>query len=113
MSFYTVTIDDTGELFRCKSEESLLSGMERLGKRGIPVGCRGGGCGVCKVQVVAGTYRKRVMSRAFISPEDEANGVVLACRVCPDSDIHLSVLGRMRKSVCAPHEPQELFPRIL
>lgn len=101
MTFFTVTIEDTGESFRCKSDESLLCGMERLGKRGIPVGCRGGGCGVCKVHICHGEYRKRVMSRAFVSPEEEAGGTVLACRVWPSSDIRLSVVGKMKKSVCA------------
>ena len=101
MTFYTITIDDTGEVFRCKPEESVLAGMDRLGKRGIPVGCRGGGCGVCKVHIHQGEYQKRVMSRDHVSPEEEAMGTVLACRICPGSDLHLSVLGCMKKKVCA------------
>ena len=101
-STFDITLEDTGERYRCKSDESLLAGMERLGKRGIPVGCRGGGCGVCKVRIVAGTYRKRVMSRACLSAEEEAEGVVLACRVWPSSDIRLLVLGKMKQGVCAP-----------
>ncbi|MBI2276422.1 MAG: 2Fe-2S iron-sulfur cluster binding domain-containing protein [Dechloromonas sp.] len=102
MAVFAITIEDTGESFRCSSDESLLSGMERLGKRGIPVGCRGGGCGVCKVRIAQGDYRKRVMSREHITPEDEARGVVLACRVRPLSDIRLSVVGGMKKKLCAP-----------
>ena len=43
--FHQVTIVETGEVYRCREDETLLAGMERLGKRGIPVGCRGGGCG--------------------------------------------------------------------
>jgi ferredoxin len=96
-----VTIADTDEVFRCREDESLLLGMERLGKRGIPVGCRGGGCGVCKVQVESGTFKKRVMSRDWVSAEEEAAGIVLACRVRPLSDIRLAVLGKMKKNVCA------------
>ena len=98
---FLITLEDTGEHYPCKPEESLLCGMERLGKRGIPVGCRGGGCGVCKVRVVAGNYSKRVMSRACLSVEEEAAGIVLACRVRPNSDIRLRVLGKMKKNVCA------------
>ncbi len=100
-TFFAVTIADTGEVFRCRADETLLSGMERLGKRGIPVGCRGGGCGVCKVQLEAGECSKRVMSRDHVSAEEEANGIVLACRVKPLSDIRLRVLGKMKKKVCA------------
>lgn len=101
MSFYNITIGDTGETYRCRPEETLLVGMERLGKRGIPVGCRGGGCGVCKVRIEQGEYQKRVMSRDHVSVEEEAAGIVLACRVRPASDIHLAVLGCMKKKVCA------------
>lgn len=99
--WHAVTIADTGESYRCREDESLLIGMERLGKRGIPVGCRGGGCGVCKVHVTAGSFAKRVMSRDWISEDEEAADVVLACRVRPLSDIHLAVLGKMKKNVCA------------
>jgi ferredoxin len=53
----------------------------------IPVGCRGGGCGVCRVQVVSGEYLTRRMSRAHISEADEAVGIVLACRLIPLTDV--------------------------
>ena len=99
MIYFTVLIEETGESFRCSPNESLLVGMERLGKKGIPVGCRGGGCGVCKVEITAGTYAKRVMSREYVSVEDEAADRVLACRVKPTSDIALKVLGKMAKNV--------------
>jgi ferredoxin len=79
--------------------------MESLGKKGIPVGCRGGGCGVCKVQVLSGSYTKRVMSREHVSEHDEAQGCVLACRVRPNSSIGLRVIGPMKKNVCRAVEP--------
>lgn len=102
MNYHNVLIEETGESFRCAQNESLLRGMERLGKKGIPVGCRGGGCGVCKVEIVSGDYTKKVMSRAYVTQEEEAAGQVLACRVFPRSDIQLRVLGKMAKNVCRP-----------
>ena len=48
---YQVLIEDTGEHYACDERESVLHGMARLGRRGIPLGCRGGGCGICKVQI--------------------------------------------------------------
>jgi ferredoxin len=102
MQYHTVSIEDTGETYRCAPTETLLDGMARLGRKGIPVGCRGGGCGVCKVQITAGHVRKRAMSREHVSVEDEAAGRVLACRVYPESDIRLTVLGRMKRNVLAP-----------
>lgn len=99
MTHYTVTIEETGEVYRCSDQETLLVGMEKLGKRGIPVGCRGGGCGVCKIEIVTGNYTKRRMSREYVSEEDEAVHRVLACRVRPTSDLVLRVIGLMKKNV--------------
>jgi len=100
MAYFTVTIEDTGETYRCSDQQSLLVGMEALGRKGIPVGCRGGGCGVCKIVITAGGYRKRAMSREHVSEEEEAEGRLLACRVSPVSDVRLKVLGKMKKTVC-------------
>lgn len=97
---HQVLIEDTGEQYACDEHESVLGGMARLGRRGIPVGCRGGGCGVCKVQVINGTYAASVMSRTHVSPEELAAGVVLACRVMPHSDLCVQVIGKMKKTVC-------------
>ncbi|WP_176317827.1 2Fe-2S iron-sulfur cluster-binding protein [Burkholderia vietnamiensis] len=93
-----VTVKQTGERFSCALGESLLSGMARLGRRGIPVGCLSGGCGVCKVAVCRGSVRKTgAMSHAHISEAEEAQGVVLACRVAPTDDVELEVVGKMQK----------------
>ncbi len=100
MAAYTITIDDTGESYRCVDTRSVLEGMEALGKKGIPVGCRNGGCGVCKVQVQSGSYSQRVMSREHVSEADEASGCVLSCRIKPTSDLRLRVIGSMKKNVC-------------
>ncbi|WP_297370635.1 2Fe-2S iron-sulfur cluster binding domain-containing protein [Acidocella sp.] len=95
-----VRITDTGESYKCHTDESLLTGMHRMGKRGIPVGCRGGGCSVCKVQVVAGAYSQiRAMSREYVSEEDLAHGRVLACCVAPRGEIELAVIGKLNKAV--------------
>ncbi|MCE1183024.1 MAG: 2Fe-2S iron-sulfur cluster binding domain-containing protein [Rhodocyclales bacterium] len=104
MPFHIIHIEETGETYRCAQNESLLVGMERLGKKGIPVGCRGGGCGVCKIEVVSGSFNKKVMSRSYLSAEEEAANIVLACRVFPTSDLSLRVLGKMAKNVCRPQK---------
>lgn len=97
---YTVTLDETGESYRCPGYRSVLEGMEALGRRGIPVGCRNGGCGVCKVQVIEGEYTRRVMSREHVSVDEEAAGCALSCRIRPTSDLRIAVLGKMKKNVC-------------
>ncbi len=108
MAAYTITIVDDGSSYRCTDTRTLLEGMEALGKKGIPVGCRGGGCGVCKVQILSGTYTKRVMSREHISVQEEADGFVLACRVRPTSEVQLRVIGSMKKNVCRAVDPVDV-----
>ena len=78
--------------------------MEALARKGIPVGCRGGGCGVCKVRIEAGDVRTEKMSRACISAEEEAQGLVLACRAYPRSDLQLSAIDKLARCVERSHE---------
>jgi len=94
----SVQIDQTGESYLCAMDESLLQGMLRLGRKGIPVGCVNGGCGVCKVRILEGrvTALGRV-SRAHVSTEDEQHGFTLACRVAPASAVRLEVAGKFEK----------------
>ncbi|GGF66118.1 2Fe-2S iron-sulfur cluster-binding protein [Alteromonas lipolytica] len=96
MSF-TVDIINTQESYSCRAEESLLDGMARLGRKGIPVGCRGGGCGICKIKIETGDYSARKMSRCHITQEEQDAGIVLACKVFPESDITLSVIGKCQR----------------
>ena len=98
---FEITIEDTGDRFACIDGLPVLKAMTALGGRGIPSGCHGGGCGVCKVRVLEGDYRTAAMSRDHVSAEEEAGGVALACRLYPASDLRLKVLGRMQKAVAA------------
>ncbi|GLR64549.1 hypothetical protein GCM10007878_19870 [Marinospirillum insulare] len=63
--------------------------MAKLSQRAIHVGCRGGGCGLCKVKVLQGDYQTKRMSKAHISEEEAAMGFALACRLTPLSDLEL------------------------
>jgi ferredoxin len=89
---FQVTIDKTGEVFRCREEVNLLAAAEQALCREIPVGCRNGGCGACKVRIIAGSYQLRKMNRAVLSVSEEADGFVLACKTYPRSDMAIQVL---------------------
>jgi len=99
---HEVTIKDTGEVFSCSEDQHLLQGMTSLGKRGIPSGCHGGGCGVCKVKITQGEVETLVMSRAYVTEEEEKEGIVLACRTFPRGSISLKVIGKLSKNVLRP-----------
>ena len=98
-------IAQTGDTYACATTESLLAGMLRLGRKGIPVGCVNGGCGVCKVRIVSGAVQSLgPVSRAHVSADEEAQGYTLACRVAPTEAVQLEVAARLRKPFgnCVP-----------
>lgn len=85
---FTITIENTGETFEATGEQTVLDAMEGKGRQGIDVGCRFGGCGVCKIEILRDTFRvAKPMSRAHVTEEDERAGRVLACRVAAASDL--------------------------
>lgn len=97
---YPVKLLQTGEVYACLGGETMLQGMARLGKRGIPAGCLGGGCGVCKVRIQSGkVHITGPMSRAHVSIEEEAQGICLACRVTPAGGVEIEVVGKMKKAL--------------
>ena len=73
--------------------------MEALGRKGIPVGCRGGGCGVCKLRIDSGRVRCESMSRACVSVAEESQGFVLACRSHPKTDLTVTAVDRLARCV--------------
>jgi ferredoxin len=96
---FEITIHGTAEQFWCHADQVILKAMLALGCKGIPSGCHGGGCGVCKVRILSGEYRTGAMSRDHVSAEDERAGIALACQIFPRSDITVQVLGKMRKAL--------------
>nr|AFP97333.1 plant type ferredoxin-like protein [Arhodomonas sp. Seminole] len=96
---HRITILDTGESYDCAGSTTLLQAMTRLGRKGIPSGCHGGGCGICKIRVLEGEYTTGAMCRSQVSETEQARGFALACRCYPGSDITLKVIGKMHKAV--------------
>lgn len=92
---HNISIVDHDVQFACPSQQSLLRGMERVAKKSIPVGCRNGGCGVCKIEILTGKYRTGLMSRACVTLEEAETGMALACRVFPEGDLSVRVVGKI------------------
>lgn len=106
-----VTIEQTGESYPCAVGESLLQGMMRLGRKGIPVGCVNGGCGVCKVKVHTGSIEALgPISRAHVTADEEREGYTLACRVGPTSEVKLEVAGKFVRPFTKGYEAQATPP---
>ncbi|HEV2715621.1 MAG: 2Fe-2S iron-sulfur cluster binding domain-containing protein [Pseudomonadota bacterium] len=104
---FNITVSETREVFSCPDDKSVLEGMVRLGRRGIPLGCRGGACGVCKVEVLSGRYVQKPMSRCHVDADDEREGRVLACRISPSTDLEIRVVGNMKRAVLSQAAPKQ------
>ena len=99
---HTITVEESGDSFCCDDEQNLLQGMRtfKLGVpmlEAIPVGCRGGGCGICRIQVLSGEFHTEKMSIEHVPEEDRPEGITLACRAYPRSDLLVTVLSLPEK----------------
>lgn len=98
MTRHLVRIAGGGEVI-CAGDEPVLIAMERQGLARIPIGCRGGGCGVCKVKVLEGTYTLGKMSRVQVDEKEEKQGIALACKIYPTSTLLVEPIGKLSMRV--------------
>ncbi len=106
-----VCVVQTNENYPCAIEESLLKGMLRLGRKGIPAGCVNGGCGVCKIKVLEGDYKLLgPVSRAHVTVEEEQQGYTLACRAAPCTAVRLEVAGKLQKPFSRGEQTNAVAP---
>jgi ferredoxin len=79
--------------------ETVLAALSRAGLR-YRVGCKRGGCGVCKVQLVLGEVRyERPVAESVLSDDQRVEGICLSCRAVPITDIAIELQegDRLRK----------------
>src|SRR6218665_229613 len=86
----SVLVEQTGERYACATTESLLQGMLRLGRKGIPVGCVNGGRGGWE----GGAGRRGRVGGAQVREAEEQQGFPLGCRVAPATSVTLRVVGK-------------------
>ena len=88
---HRINVEGAAASFTCAEDVAVLIAMERAGVRAIPVGCRGGGCGFCRVRVLSGRYVTGRMSREHVAEADERAGYALACRLYPRGALELAL----------------------
>jgi CDP-4-dehydro-6-deoxyglucose reductase len=82
-----VTILPDGVQVTAGDEETLLRALARAGLR-YRVGCKRGGCGICKVQLSLGEVRyERPIAESVLSDDERVEGVCLSCRAVPLTNI--------------------------
>jgi len=82
-----VTILPDGLQVTAAEAETVLAALSRAGLR-YRVGCKRGGCGVCKVQLVLGEVRyERPVADSVLSDDDRVEGICLSCRAVPLTNV--------------------------
>ena len=85
---FQVTVQPSGRTFSVDGGEAILPAAIRQGI-GMPYGCKDGACGSCKCKKLEGTVIHGPHQTKALSPEEEANGLVLTCCAVPQTDIVL------------------------
>ena len=84
---YEVTILPDGVQVTVGEDETLLRALSRAGLR-YRVGCRRGGCGICKVQLKLGEVRyERPVADTVLTDDERVEGICLSCRAVPLTNI--------------------------
>ena len=82
-----VTILPDGLQVTAGDDETLLRAMARCGLR-YRVGCKRGGCGICKVQLKLGEVSyERPVADSVLSDDERIEGVCLSCRAVPLTNV--------------------------
>ena len=83
---YSVQIESTDHTFQVEEGEAVLDAALRQ-SIALPYGCRGGGCGACKGQLLEGTVSYPDGLPNGLSEEDHNKGFVLFCQAVPNNDL--------------------------
>jgi CDP-4-dehydro-6-deoxyglucose reductase len=82
-----VTILPDGVHVVAREDETLLRALARAGLR-YRVGCKRGGCGICKVQLKLGEVSyERPIADSVLSDDERVEGICLSCRAVPITNI--------------------------
>ncbi len=82
-----ITILPDREQVIARPEETLLAALSRAGL-GYRIGCRRGGCGVCKLHLLLGEVRyERTVAESVLTDDERVEGICLSCRAVPITNV--------------------------
>ena len=108
---HTARVVDAGRTLSVPEGETVLSAALAAGIP-YPHSCQAGRCGACKSRLLQGEVELLPHSRFALSPEERSEGLVLACRSLPRSDLSITwqlqleaspQVGHRHASVIAKH----------
>lgn len=83
-------------VIQIRADETILEASRRYGIS-FRIGCREGGCGICKVKILAGEIKyKKTVSDSVISRIEQENGMCLLCRAIPTTDIEVNIASSVQ-----------------
>jgi CDP-4-dehydro-6-deoxyglucose reductase len=88
---FRVQIADSGEAFDVAPDETVLAAAQRANVA-LAHDCQLGGCGTCRVKLLAGSVSYTEPPLA-LTPEEESAGYALCCQATPISDLVISPAG--------------------
>jgi CDP-4-dehydro-6-deoxyglucose reductase len=94
---YKITLSPVGDAVACAPEVSVLAAI--LGSEASVVfGCRGGGCGTCKMRLISGRVEHGRCSSAVLPQDEKERGWFLSCqaRALTDLTVELTAANRYR-----------------
>ena len=97
VSVFTITLTPVGHTIACGPDDTVLAAILRSGGN-VMFGCRGGGCGTCKMRLTDGRVEHGRCSVAILPEGDRVGGWFLSCQARPLADltIELSPENRFR-----------------
>lgn len=107
---FNVTVNNSDGIYagvaRTYNDERVLIALERAQgfgqitnlRKKLPVGCRRGGCGICRARIIEGQYKRDPMSTQFVSEEEAKEGLVLLCAIYPLTDLKVQFEPKIVKS---------------
>jgi ferredoxin len=70
-----------------RPDETVLAALGRTGLR-YRIGCRRGGCGICKLHLLLGEVRyDRAIADSVLSDDERVEGLCLSCRAVPVTSV--------------------------
>ena len=98
----TLTVTGSGVAIRVERGEAILAALARHGYS-HRFGCHRGGCGVCKVEIVAGEVEyPTTVANTVLTGDERADGTCLTCRAVPVSDVEIRLRPEDKLKCLAP-----------
>lgn len=86
-----IVVQPLGTQVEARAGESVLDALRRSR---VPVffRCTRGGCGVCKMRLLAGQLAHGRYSKAALTDEERLDGFFLSCQCVPVDDVEISLV---------------------